>query len=99
MSPELEYTVIITAFWAIEAVYHESFALCLQDGSKTSPELREACLRWGNEGFGQYCFSLQNIANRHLGKAPLNVVAKAEMVFLQVLELEVEFWNMSRSVT
>lgn len=99
MSPEVEYTVAITAFWAIEAVYQESFALCLQDGSKTPPELKETCQRWGNDCFGQYCCSLQNIANRHLGKAPLDVVAKAEVVLLQVLELEVEFWNMSHGET
>ena len=96
MRPEVDYTVAITAFWAIEAVYQESFAFCLEDGSRTSPELRETCQRWGNDGFGQYCSSLQNIANRHLGKAPLDVVAKAEVVLLKVLELEVRFWNMSR---
>lgn len=96
MSPEVEYTVAITAFWAIETVYQESFALCTQDGSKTPPELKETCQRWGNDGFGQYCHSLQNIVNKRLGKVPLEEVAKAEVVLLRVLELEVEFWNMSR---
>ncbi|KAJ9699774.1 hypothetical protein PVL29_005577 [Vitis rotundifolia] len=99
MSPEVEYTVAITAFWVIEAVYQEGFALCLKDDSKTPPELKEACQRWGNDGFGQYCRSLQNIANRHLGKAPPDVVARAEVALLQVLELEVEFWNMSQGKT
>ncbi|XP_034685194.1 probable bifunctional TENA-E protein [Vitis riparia] len=99
MSPQVEYTVAITAFWAIEAVYQEGFALCLQDGSKTPPELKETCQRWGNDGFGQYCRSLQNIANRHLGKAPPDVVARAEVALLQILELEVEFWNMSQGKT
>uniref|UniRef100_A0A2N9IBZ2 Thiaminase-2/PQQC domain-containing protein n=1 Tax=Fagus sylvatica TaxID=28930 RepID=A0A2N9IBZ2_FAGSY len=51
MSPDVEYTVAITAFWAIEAVYQASFALCLEDGSKTPAELRETCQRWGNDGF------------------------------------------------
>lgn len=96
MSPDVEYTVAITAFWAIEAVYQESFAHCLGDGSKTPPELRETCQRWGNDGFGQYCGSLRKIASRLLLKASDEVLTKAEVALLQVLEHEVEFWNMSR---
>ncbi|KAM7460886.1 hypothetical protein LguiA_029007 [Lonicera macranthoides] len=94
-SPEVEYTVGITAFWAIEVVYQESFAHCLKDGSKTPEELKETCQRWGNDEFGQYCKALASIAERCLEKAPAEVVAKAEVVFLRVLEHEVEFWNMS----
>ncbi|KAK2990252.1 hypothetical protein RJ640_014704 [Escallonia rubra] len=96
MSSEVEYPVAMTAFWAIEAVYQESFAHCLEEGSKTPEELKETCQRWGNEGFGKYCQSLQNIANRCLEKAPDNLVSKAEVVFLRVVEHEVQFWNMSR---
>lgn len=95
ISPEVEYTVAITAFWAIEAVYQESFAHCLQEGSKTREDLKETCERWGSDGFGQYCKSLQSVANRCLRKAPDDVVSRAERVVLRVLELEVEFWNMS----
>ncbi|XP_057959602.1 probable bifunctional TENA-E protein isoform X2 [Malania oleifera] len=95
VSPEVEYPVAITAFWAIEAVYQESFAHCLEEGSNTPAELKEACQRWGNDGFGLYCHSLQKIANRHLEKASAGVLAKAEVVLLQVLEHEFEFWNMS----
>lgn len=94
-SPEIEYTVAITAFWAIEAVYQESFAHCLEDGSNTADELKETCQRWGNDEFSQYCKALANIAERCLEKAPAEVVTKAEVVFLRVLEHEVEFWNMS----
>nr|KYP57892.1 Seed maturation protein PM36 [Cajanus cajan] len=96
MSPEVEYTVAITAFWAIEAVYQESFAHCIEEGSKTPPELKETCARWGNEAFGNYCQSLQKIANRRLQKASDEELKKAEVTFLSVLENEVEFWNMSR---
>lgn len=103
MSPEVEYTVAITALWAIEAVYQESFAHCLEEGCNTPPELREACQRWGNEGFGQYCSTLRNIANRRLEKVAEDlldegydkVLKKAEVLFLRVLEYEVDFWNMS----
>lgn len=96
IQPEVNYTVAMTALWAIEAVYQESFAHCLEDDAKTPPELREACERWGNQGFGQYCESLKKIANRCLAKSSDNVRAKAEATFVQVLEEEVEFWNMSQ---
>ncbi|PIN23234.1 hypothetical protein CDL12_04000 [Handroanthus impetiginosus] len=96
ISPDVDYTQAITAFWAIEAVYQDSFAHCLEDGSKTPGELKETCQRWGNEVFGQYCHALQSIANRRLEKATDDVVAKAEVSLLRILEHEVEFWNMSR---
>lgn len=96
MRSDVEYTVAMTAFWAIEAVYQESFAHCIGEGSKAPPELEETCARWGNEGFGQYCQSLQKIANQRLQKASDDELKKAEVVFLSVLEHEVEFWNMSR---
>lgn len=96
MTSEIEYTVAITAFWAIETVYQESFAHCLEDGSKTPEELKETCQRWGNNGFGQYCHSLQSIADRCLEKASIDIIAKAERVFLEVLDHEVDFWNMSK---
>ncbi|KAF9604567.1 hypothetical protein IFM89_008011 [Coptis chinensis] len=94
-SPEVNYTVAITAFWAIEAVYQESFSLCLRSGSNTPAELMDTCQRWGNDGFGQYCCSLRTIANRNLLNAPEDVLRMAEEAFLHVLELEVRFWNMS----
>lgn len=96
MNPEVEYSVAITAFWVIEAVYQKSFSHCLEDDSRTPQELKETCQRWGNEGFGQYCKSLENIANRCLQTASDEVISKAEVVFLKVLEHEVDFWNMSR---
>ncbi|KAL4202875.1 hypothetical protein AMTRI_Chr02g265720 [Amborella trichopoda] len=92
---EIDYPVVLTALWAIEVVYQESFSLCLKDDSKTPPELLEACHRWGNEEFKQYCCLLQRTTDRYLEKAPINVVAKAEEVFVRVLENEVKFWNMS----
>ncbi|KDP27900.1 hypothetical protein JCGZ_18980 [Jatropha curcas] len=99
MSREVEYALALTALWAIEATYQESFAHCLEDGSKTPPELQETCRRWGNEGFGEYCRSLKKIANRYLEKASADVIAKAEVTLLHVLEHEVEFWNMSHRGT
>ncbi|KAK7387990.1 hypothetical protein VNO78_22789 [Psophocarpus tetragonolobus] len=96
MNPDVEYTVVMTAFWAIEAVYQESFAHCIEEGSKTPPELKETCARWGNQAFGNYCQSLQKIADRRLQKASDEELKKAEVMLMSVLEHEVEFWNMSR---
>ncbi|KAL0538035.1 hypothetical protein IC582_027029 [Cucumis melo] len=96
MRPEVEYTVAITALWAIEAVYHESFAYCLEEGTKTPLELREACERWGSEGFDKYCSTLKKIADRRLEMGSGEVNKKAEVGLLRVLEYEVGFWNMIR---
>uniref|UniRef100_A0A803N6N8 Thiaminase-2/PQQC domain-containing protein n=2 Tax=Chenopodium quinoa TaxID=63459 RepID=A0A803N6N8_CHEQI len=95
MQPDVSYAVAMTAFWAIEAVYQVSFAHCLEADAKTPSELKEACERWGSEGFGKYCESLQKIADRCVSKGSQDVQNKAEAMLLQVLELEVEFWNMS----
>lgn len=94
-SSETEYAVAISVFWAIEAVYQESFAHCLEEGGMIPQELQETCEHWGNEAFGAYCKSLQDIANRCLEKASAEVISKAEVSFLRVLEHEIEFWNMS----
>ncbi|MBA0685102.1 hypothetical protein Goari_026642 [Gossypium aridum] len=99
ISPEVEYTVAAVAFWAIETIYQESFAHCLEDDSKTPPELKETCQRWGNESFGEYCNSLRNIVDRQLEKASDDVITKAEATLLRVLEHEVDFWNMSHGRT
>jgi len=95
MQPEVEYAVIIVALWAIEVVYCDSFAICLEDDAKTPAALLEACQRWGNKGFKQYCLSLQKIADKALENASHDVQQKAEVAFVQVLNNEVAFWNMS----
>ncbi|KAK1317708.1 hypothetical protein QJS10_CPA05g00233 [Acorus calamus] len=95
MLPEVDYTVAITAFWAIESVYQKSFSLCLEASSNTPAELMETCQRWGNDGFGQYCCALRGITERRLGTASEDVMMMAEGVFVRVLESEVRFWDMS----
>uniref|UniRef100_A0A1J3GPJ4 aminopyrimidine aminohydrolase n=1 Tax=Noccaea caerulescens TaxID=107243 RepID=A0A1J3GPJ4_NOCCA len=96
MSSEVKYSVMMTAFWAIEAVYQESFAHCLEDGNKTPAELTGACHRWGNDGFKQYCSSVKNIAERCQKNASGEALAEAEDALVRVLEHEVAFWEMSR---
>lgn len=94
-APEVSYPIAVSAFWAIEKVYQESFSVCLESGSKTPAELMETCQRWGNADFGRYCDAIQRISDRCLAKAPSDEVAKAEEVFLSVLSHEINFWNMS----
>ncbi|XP_031372440.1 probable bifunctional TENA-E protein [Punica granatum] len=96
MGLEVEYTEAITALWAIEVVYQQSFAHCLEEDASTPADLRETCQRWGNEEFGRYCSTLRMIADRRLMKATDSELKKAEVTFLCILEHEVEFWNMSR---
>ncbi|CAM8995792.1 unnamed protein product [Rhodiola kirilowii] len=95
MNQEIEYTVAISAFWAIETVYQESFAHCLEADSKTPSELKETCQRWGNVDFGQYCHTLRQMANQQLHNASDDTLKKAEETFVQVLDYEINFWNMS----
>ncbi|XP_058757768.1 probable bifunctional TENA-E protein [Vicia villosa] len=95
MSSDVEYTVALTVLWACGVVYLESFAYCIEKGSKTALEWKEICERWGTEGFGQYCQTLQKMVDRRLLKDSDEEVKKAEVVFLCIVEHEVEFWNMS----
>ncbi|XP_078438619.1 heme oxygenase-like, multi-helical [Wolffia australiana] len=93
--PEVNYAMAMVAFWTMETVYQESFSLCLGTGSKTPPELLETCLRWGSPSFKIYCASLRRIAERCLDKAQDISLLNAEAVFQRVLQLEVNFWDMS----
>ncbi|KAI4378962.1 hypothetical protein MLD38_016376 [Melastoma candidum] len=94
MKPDMEYATVATALWAIETVYQQSFAFCLEEGSAIRPELVGACERWGNNAFGQYCHELQRIADCQLTKASKDDLERAESAFLRVLEHEVKFWEM-----
>ncbi|GKE62658.1 probable bifunctional TENA-E protein [Tanacetum coccineum] len=74
----------ISVFWAIEAVYQESFAHCLKEGNKVPQELQDTCEQWGNEGFASNCKMLRDIADRCLRKASPYAIIKAYVFFLSV---------------
>ncbi|BBN17168.1 formylaminopyrimidine deformylase / aminopyrimidine aminohydrolase [Marchantia polymorpha subsp. ruderalis] len=93
--PDIEYPVIISAFWAIEMVYNESFATCLETDANTPPELLEACQRWGSKDFKTYCICLKRMADRALQNAAQDMLQKAEEYFQEILKQEVSFWSMS----
>ncbi|KAJ7106887.1 hypothetical protein O6H91_02G018100 [Diphasiastrum complanatum] len=90
-----EYAIAVTALWAIEFVYYESFALCTQSNAKTPTELREACERWSNMEFKNYCVLLKGLADKYLEGSNLHVRQKAEEIFVQILKQEIKFWDMS----
>lgn len=92
---DTECAVALPAFWAIELVYNDSFAACLEPGVKTPQELLSACERWGSSEFKNYCTTLQKMADKFLQSVSANLQEKAEQAFLKVLSNEVEFWNMS----
>ncbi|KAH7437980.1 hypothetical protein KP509_05G099400 [Ceratopteris richardii] len=89
------YAVVLAAFWAIEMVYNDAFATCLETDAKTPSELYDACERWGNAGFKAYCTALQQLADKHLQMSSIDIQGQAEQAFLKILSSEVEFWNMS----
>ncbi|KAI5064330.1 hypothetical protein GOP47_0021000 [Adiantum capillus-veneris] len=89
------HAVALAAFWAIEMVYNESFATCIEGATDTPIELRGACERWGNAEFKGYCMALQKLAEKYLQISATDVQKQAEQEFLNVLSFEVKFWNMS----
>lgn len=91
----MDCTVALAAFWAIEVVYNDSFAACLEPGAKTPPDLQNACERWGSPKFKMYCMALQSLADKYLQNCPAHVQQQAEQAFVKVLSSEVDFWNMS----
>ncbi|VFQ80272.1 unnamed protein product [Cuscuta campestris] len=93
VGPEANYAVGLAVLWAMETVYHRGFSHCLGDDSRAAAEMKEACRKWGNEWFGNYCLSLQSAADRALAEVSDDVVAKAEVAVLQLLEIVVEVWN------
>ncbi|EFJ29131.1 hypothetical protein SELMODRAFT_92107 [Selaginella moellendorffii] len=98
--PSVDYAVVLSTFWAIEHVYFESFAFCLEPGSKTPHQLVEACGRWGSPSFGSYCDLLRSIAEAAVESTGSNEVKqRGEDAFVRVLQLENEFWNMSTDVS
>ncbi|OIT38016.1 PREDICTED: probable bifunctional TENA-E protein [Nicotiana attenuata] len=94
-SSDEKYTEAVTILWAVESVYHYGFAHCLKEGNSTPEEMKAACKKWANESFKQHCQSLETIANNRLEQASEEVVSKSEVLFLELLENVVGFWNMN----
>lgn len=86
------YAIQATAFWAIEACYHQAWAKVLKDG--TAELYKEFAQRWGNPDFGGYVDQLQQQADEALAQSPGQLEA-AKAVVQQVVQLELDFWDMA----
>jgi formylaminopyrimidine deformylase / aminopyrimidine aminohydrolase len=87
------YPVQATAFWAIEAVYNHAW----RNASPMVAPYDEFARRWGSAEFGAYVEHLRRQADDALGTATSLEQAQAEAAFLEVLALEVLFWQMAFS--
>lgn len=90
------YAVQATVFWAIELAYNQGWQL---PGQMSEP-YNEFAQRWGNPGFTEYVSLLEKQADQALEDETQSIQEQAESSFLQVAQLESEFWQMAfNSVT
>jgi len=88
---DMPYPVQATAFWAIELAYNQGWQL----PGQMSGSYNEFAQRWGNPGFTEYVTLLEKQANQVLPEASESIQQQAESAFLQVAQLEAEFWQMA----
>ncbi len=85
------YPVQATAFWAIELAYNQGWQL---PGQMASP-YDEFANRWGNPGFTDYLKQLEQQADQVPESSSEAVQQQAEAAFLQIPQLEKDFWQMA----
>eukprot|EP00243_Klebsormidium_subtile_P004656 TRINITY_DN18805_c0_g1_i1.p1 TRINITY_DN18805_c0_g1~~TRINITY_DN18805_c0_g1_i1.p1 ORF type:complete len:217 (-),score=29.34 TRINITY_DN18805_c0_g1_i1:215-865(-) len=96
-APDVCYPVAATALWAIELVYNIGWGICLEEDANTPETLRDCCERWGSLDFREYVSELKGLADRILKGANESERKEAEAAFVEILELESAFWDMSRT--
>lgn len=87
----LPFAASMTATWAIERAYLEAW----QSALPAQPEYREYVERWINPGFASFVGELEKIAARAL--EPDDADKEVEAAFLEVADLERQFWDMAWS--
>ncbi|MEQ8756138.1 MAG: hypothetical protein RID09_21865 [Coleofasciculus sp. G1-WW12-02] len=60
-----------------------------------SGSYNEFAQRWGNTGFTEYVTLWEKQANQVLPEASESIQQQAESAFLQIAQLEAEFWQMA----
>ncbi len=83
------YAVAITAIWAVERAYLESWQSALPGHS----QYREYIEHWANAEFESFVNELENAAEDALQAS--DVDKEVEAVFLKVARLEHDFWEMA----
>ncbi len=87
----MPYPVQATAFWAIELAYNQGWQL---PGVMPEP-YTEFADRWGNSGFTEYVKLLEKQADEVVNNTSETFQRQAEAAFLNVAELEKDFWQMA----
>jgi formylaminopyrimidine deformylase / aminopyrimidine aminohydrolase len=87
------YAVQAVAYWAIECAYNQGWQ---RPGAMPAP-YAEFADRWGNAGFTAYVKQLEQQADEALRSAPEEVQQQAERAFLEIAQLEKDFWQMAFS--
>ncbi|MEO0648874.1 MAG: TenA family transcriptional regulator, partial [Cyanobacteria bacterium J06650_10] len=80
-----------TAFWAIERSYNQGW----KQHSPMSEPYAEFADRWGNDSFSDYVTVLEQQADSALATASEAEKERAKTAFLQVAQLEKDFWQMA----
>ena len=83
------YAVVLTAIWAVERAYLESWQSALPGHS----QYREYIEHWANAEFESFVNQLEGAAANALKAA--DVDSEAEAAFLKVAQLEHDFWEMA----
>lgn len=87
------YPVAVTALWAIEQAYLESW----QGAAPGHPDYREFVEHWTTEEFAEYVAGLRKAADAALLNTGVDERKKAEAAFLEVARLERDLWEMAWS--
>jgi thiaminase/transcriptional activator TenA len=87
------YAVQAVAYWAIECAYNQGWQ---RPGPMPDP-YAEFADRWGNAGFTAYVKQLEQQADEALRSASPEVQQQAERAFLEIAQLEKDFWQMAFS--
>jgi thiaminase/transcriptional activator TenA len=88
---QLPFAAAMTATWAIERAYLEAW----QSALPAQPKYREYIERWANPGFASFVGELERITA--LALEPGDADKEVESAFLEVAELERQFWDMAWS--
>ncbi|MGH9214911.1 MAG: hypothetical protein ACRDZS_01530 [Acidimicrobiales bacterium] len=87
------YPVQITAIWALERTYLESW-----EGARPSAQpYREFVERWTTDAFRSYVGDLQTAVDRQLEASVGEPAREAEDAFVWVTHYERGFWDMAMS--
>ncbi|KAL4437276.1 hypothetical protein ABPG75_004415 [Micractinium tetrahymenae] len=90
------YAAHAVAFWAIERAYNGAWGSHMEGMAQPYRTYAE---RWGSAGFGEYCRGLERQADAALQAASEQERRQAEALFLEVCDLEREFWQMAYTAT